>query len=286
MDSSVSVDTTSILKYYSEITLCVDLMYVNKVPLLVTLSQNIKFGTMEAVPDRKEATLLKCIKGEVTLYRKAGFKVTTALMDGEFVPLHGGLAQLGLRLNETSRNEHVGDIERYIRTIKEGMRVIYNTLPFQKVPAQLVIEIAKTAVFWLNAFPVAGGVSQDLSSRTILTGQQVDYKRHCRFQFREYSQTHEEHDNSMNQRSVGALALRPVGKGQGSFYFLSTATGRILYRLHAMALPMPDDVIDKLQRMARQQKKIETSTLMNMMTRKTTKLTAMTIAPVMMRRTY
>ena len=111
MDSPVSVDTTSILKYYGKITLYVDLMYVNKVPLLVTLSQNIKFGTMEAVADQKEATLLKCIKGVVSLYQKAGFKVTTALMDGEFVPLRGGLAELGLRLNKTSRDEHVGDIE-------------------------------------------------------------------------------------------------------------------------------------------------------------------------------
>ena len=66
---------------------------------------------MEAFADRKEATMLKCIKGVVSLYRKARFKVTTAFMDGEFVPLHGGLAELGLRLNETSRDEHVGDIE-------------------------------------------------------------------------------------------------------------------------------------------------------------------------------
>ena len=37
-------------------------------------------------------------------------------------------------------------------------------------------------------------------------------------------------------------------------YFLSIATGRVLSRLHATALPMPDDVIDKLHRMAQQQK--------------------------------
>ena len=58
----------------------------------------------------------------------------------------------------------------------------------------------------------------------------------------------------MNPRTVGAIALRPVGNGQGSFYFLSVTTGRVLNRLHATALPMPDDVIDKLHRMARQQK--------------------------------
>ena len=254
VDSPVAVDTTSILEHYGEVTLCVDLMYVNKVPLLVTLSRNIKFGTMEAVTDRKETTLLKSIKGVISLYRKAGFKITVALMDGEFVPLRGGLAELGIRLNETSRDEHVGDVERYIRTVKERMRAIYNTLPFQKIPARLVIEMAKTAVFWLNAFPTEKGVSQDLSPRTILTGQQVDYKRHGRYQFGEYVQTHEEHNNSMNPRTVGTLALRPVGNGQGSFYFLSITTGRVLNRLHATALPMPDDVIDKLHRMARQQK--------------------------------
>ena len=254
VDSPMSVDLTTILKHYGEVTLCVDFLYVNKVPLLVTLLQNIKFGTMEAVADRKEATILKCIKGVVTLYRKAGFKVTTALMDGEFVPLRDGLAELGLRLNEISRDEHVGDIERYKRTVKEHMRAIYNTLPFQKIPARLNIEMVKTAVFWLNAFSVAGDTSQQMSPRTIVTGQQVDYKRHCRFQLGEYAQTHEEHDNSMNPRTIGAIALRPVGNGQGRFYFMSITTGRLLNRQHAMALPMPDEVIDKIHRMARQQK--------------------------------
>ena len=180
--------------------------------------------------------------------------VTTTLMDGEFVPLWGGLAEIGITLNETSRDEHVGNIERYIRTVKERMRAIYNTMPFHKVPACLVIEMAKTAVFWLNAFPVMGGALGNLSPRTILMGQKVDYKRHCCFQFGEYTQTHEEHNNSMNPRTVGALALRPVGNGQGSFYFLSISTGRILNRLHATALPMPDDIIEKIHRMARQQK--------------------------------
>ena len=60
----------------------------------------------------------------------------------------------------------------------------------------------------------------------------------------------------MNPRTVGALALRPVGNDQGSFYFLSITTGRVLNRLHATALPMPEDIIDKLHRMAQQQKNI------------------------------
>ena len=174
---------------------------------------------VEAVADQKEATLLKWIGAVVTLYQKAGFKITTVLMDGEFMPLCGGLAELGITLNETSRDEYVGHIEQYIHMVKEHMQAIYNTLPFQKIPAWPVIEMTKTAVFWLNTVPMMGGASQDLSPRTILMGQQMDYKCHCRFQFGEYVQTHEEHNNSMNPRTVGALALRPVGNAKGAFIF-------------------------------------------------------------------
>ena len=46
-------------------------------------------------------------------------KVTVTLMDGEFMPLRGGLAELRIRLNETSRDEHVGDVKLYICTVKE-----------------------------------------------------------------------------------------------------------------------------------------------------------------------
>ena len=68
VDSPVPVDITSILKYYGEVTLCVDLMHPNRVPLLVTLSRNIQFGMVEAVMDRKEATLLKGIATVTALY--------------------------------------------------------------------------------------------------------------------------------------------------------------------------------------------------------------------------
>ena len=161
---------------------------------------------------------------------------------------------MGIALNVTSRDEHVGDIERYIRTVKERMRAVYNTLPFSKIPAQLVIEMAKASVFWLNGLPPKDYFWNNLSPRTIVTGQKLDYKRHCRYQFGEYVQTHEQHDNSMDPRTVGALALHPTGNAQGSFYFMSILTGWVLNRLRTTPLPMPDEVVDRVHRMARQQK--------------------------------
>ena len=119
-------------------------------------------------------------------------------MDGEFVHLCGELASMGVTLNNTSQDEHVGDIERFIHTIKERMQAIYNTLPFQKVPARLIIEMAKASVFWLNSLPQKNGLYSELCPQTIVTGQKLDLKQHCRFQFGEYVQTHKEHNNSMS----------------------------------------------------------------------------------------
>jgi hypothetical protein len=127
-------------------------------------------------------------------------------------------------------------------------------LPFKQMSPILVIEMIKAAVFWLNAFPITNGVSDQLSPRTIVTGRMIDYTKHCKYEFGEYVQTHEEHDNSMATRTVGALALRPTGNAQGSWYFMSLSTGRILNRAHGTRLPMPEDVIDRVHTIARRQK--------------------------------
>ena len=254
VDSPVTSIPANILDRYQKVTLCVDIMYVNRVAMLVSISRNIKFGTIEAIPNNKLGVILKSMQAIIQIYRGNGFVIEVALMDGEFTHLRGELASIGVALNDTSRDEHVGDMERFIRTIKERMRAIYNMLPFQKVPARLIIEMAKASVFWLNSLPQKNGLDSELSPWTIVSGQMLDFKRHCRFQFGEYVQTHEEHNNSMSPRTVGALSLRPTGNAQGSYYFLSLSTGRVLNRLRGIALPMPDDVIDRVHRMARQQK--------------------------------
>ena len=254
VDSPVTAVPADVLQKYRKVTLCVDIMYVNRVAMLVSISREIRFGTLEVIPNNKSTVLMKGLKSILQVYQCGGFQVEAALMDGEFGHLRGELASMGVTLNETSRDEHVGEIERFIRTIKERMRAIYNTLPFQKIPAQLVAEMGKACVFWLNSLPPQSNFGNDLSLRTIVTGQRLDFKRHCRFQFGEYVQTHEQHNNSMMSRTVGALALRPTGNAQGGFYFLSLSTGRVLNRLRATALPMPDNVVDQVHRMARQQR--------------------------------
>ena len=78
---------------------------------------------------------------------RAGFKITSALLDGEFSHIHGDMAELNISLNIMSRDKHVGDIEWYIQTVKERTRAVYNTSVFLKIASHNVIEMANYAIF-------------------------------------------------------------------------------------------------------------------------------------------
>ena len=243
----------SVFERYQDVTLCGDVMHVNRIAFFVSRSRNIGFGTVEEIPNLKKNTLLKSIKQVIAMYHASGFRVKYVLMDGAFNCLRTELLEMKVTLNDVAEEEHVGEIERYNRVLKERMRATMSMLPFTHVPPRLVIELAQRENFWLNSLPRDDGISQSLSPRTIVTGQTLCTNRQFKYDFGEYVQTHEHSDNSMTPRTIGALALRPTGNMQGNFYFLSLSTGRVLNRVQATPLPMPSDVIDQVHRMARQQ---------------------------------
>jgi Reverse transcriptase (RNA-dependent DNA polymerase) len=242
-----------IMDTYRVITLACDVMFVNRIPFFVTISRNIKFCTAETLPNQEATSLLQALKHVRSIYSKRGFRIDTVLMDNQFVPLREELSDLHITLNTVANGEHVPEVERHIRTLKERVRSVYNVLPFQRLPNRIVIELVYYCTYWLNSFPVADGISDTLSPRNIVTGQHIDYTKHCQLEFGTYVQTHEEHDNSMHTRTTGAIALRPTGNTQGGYYFFSLSTGRILNRNHWTPLPMPGEVIDRVHVLARRQ---------------------------------
>ena len=72
----------SILESNKNITLSIDIMYVNKIPFVTTISRHVKFTTVEAIQRRTKAQLVKFIKNVVAIYNQRGFKVENALLDG------------------------------------------------------------------------------------------------------------------------------------------------------------------------------------------------------------
>ena len=80
-----------------------------------------------------------------------------------------------INLNTTAADEHVPEIERHTRVVKECARSVWNTLPFDHMPHVIILELMRQVVMWLNDFPVASGVSNTTySPRTIMTGTTLD----------------------------------------------------------------------------------------------------------------
>ena len=159
----------------------------------------------------------------------------------------------GVSFNFCAQGEHVPDIERYVRTVKDRVRSGYNNLPFSRIPRLVVMRLVSNAVFWLNAFPHPDGVSTTLSPRYLLTGRHLDYCKHVRLEFGSYAQTHEEHTNDMRARTLGAICLGPSGNEQGGHYFMCLRTGRRLHRFAWTPLPMPEDAITRVNALGAQQ---------------------------------
>jgi len=240
----------TIMDRYHEVTLCIDIMYINNIPFLISISRHIKFGTAEKLPNRQFQNIMKAIRGIYNIYAMRGFIITIILGDNEFEPYRGMLASDRIYLNITSADEHVPEVERYIRTIKERCRAIYNTLPFKKFPALVVVHMVYFSVFWLNSFPAKQGISSKTSPRTIITGYTIDFNAHCRLEFGAYVQTHESHSNDMNPRTIGAICLGPRGNIQGGYNFMSLVTGERIHRRRWTSLPMPEEVIVRIGEMA------------------------------------
>jgi hypothetical protein len=241
-----------LMAHYRDITLCIDIMFVNKISFFVSISRNIRFITAEVLDNRTQPSLMKALQRIHGIYRLRGFRIKLILGDSEFECIRGAIAtHLQSQLNICGKDEHIPNIERCIRTTKERTRCTYNMTPFDHYPPRMIIEMVFLSIFWINAYPHRLGVSQTLSPRTLVTGQAIDYTKHCRVEFGQYVQTHEKHDNTIATGTIGALALRPTGNQQGGHYFYSLMSGRRLHRTYWTELPMPAEVRDRVHALAR-----------------------------------
>ena len=84
----------------------------------------------------------------------------------------------GLRVNMTSANEHVPEIEGRIPVIKERSREFCHSIPFNRIPKLMKIHAILNIAKMLNYFLKKQGISSDLSPHSVLTGESLNYKNH------------------------------------------------------------------------------------------------------------
>ena len=252
-----------ILKDYKNITLCIDVMFVNGIKFLLTVSRNIDFVTAQYVPSKKYSGYIKPIEAVCNMYAKRGFSVTTILADAEFQHLETFLNKTGGRIgyiapngnavqptvNTTAENEHVEEAERKIRTVKEGARSMRFTIPmFRKIPRMLVILLIGAVLFWLNCIPTK---FTNYSPARIMKDRVIDYKIHCKHQFGEYVQVVMKSTSLIEvERTVDALAAYPTGNEQGTWRYYNITTGKPISHKKGTNVPVPEQLPDRIHALA------------------------------------
>jgi hypothetical protein len=123
----------------------------------------------------------------------------------------------GITLNTTAAQEHVGEIKRIIRVIKERARGTISVLPYEILPKLMIIELMHFCVMWLNSFPVKSGMSEKNSPHKLVLRHKLDAKLHCKSPFMAYCEVHTDLDtiNTTEPRTRWVICLGPTGNLQG-----------------------------------------------------------------------
>jgi hypothetical protein len=239
-----------VIAQYNSVRLFIDIFWVNGSPYFHTISEWIKFRTVAAIKNRTKATILAETQTVINFYKARGFTITRVEADQEFSCIENEL--LPTPLNVADADDHVAEVERSIRTIKERTRCLVQGLPFKRIPRTMMRAAIENANKVLNLFPAKNRVSDTMSPLTIMTGRPTPNYNDMKIEFGSYAQVFESNEptNTVKARTTGAIALTPTGNTQGGYNFLSLATGRKLSRQQWDMLPMPDRVIAAVELMA------------------------------------
>ena len=241
-----------IAEHHHEVSLCVDFFFVNGMSFLHTVSRNIQFRSISRTRTRSAREYSRVIKEVINKYELRGFRVSTVEGDNEFdtVDLRNVLQHRNLMI--AGRNEHVGPVERSIRTIKERARCTCHSLPYKRYPRIMLQSLIENSVFWLNNFPANDGVSETLSSAAIVEGRLPPDFRSKKILFGAYAIVFAGTSNTMHQRGERAIALKETSRG-GHYRFMSLDTGRVIHSYDWRELPINDFVINRVHDLALQE---------------------------------
>ena len=98
---------------------------------------------------------------------------------------------VGPIVNLTSANEHVPEIERRIRTVKEIIRDMRYSISFNRKPKLMMIHAVLNIGKMLNYFLTKSRESTTIIPKSILKVEKMDYEKHLRLQYGKYYQVNE-----------------------------------------------------------------------------------------------
>ena len=237
----------------SDLALCMDIMFVNELPYMTTITRSLYYRTALHLPTRQLKDLHESLDAALRLYNAAGFSITKVYCDGEFRPMMDPVADdMDITMEYSAPQAHVPESERNNRTIKERVRSTFHRLPYKALPIAMMRVLVVESARKLNFFPNKNGISKYFSPRQIVHRVVLDYDTNCKYAFGSYVQAHNEPDptNTQAPRSIDAIYMRPIPNGH-EVYDLSTQ--RIIIRRSLTLLPITPAIIRAVEAIADKQ---------------------------------
>ena len=165
-------------------------------------------------------TVIIALESIINKYHSRSFKLTDFHGDSEFDKQKlKDFLEPGI-LHTYAREEHVGIIERSVRSIKERCRSTVHGVPYKRMTILMVRSLVEGVVGMMNAFPSKQGISNTLSPSTIVEGKaKLDLARKM-ITFGSYAVVYTGTSNNMKSRAVPGIALRRSNNA-GGHYFMS-----------------------------------------------------------------
>ncbi len=149
-------------------------------------------------------------------------------------------------LNLAAASEHVGLVEQNICFLKEKTHLIHHSLPFEHIPALMLVHMVMYTMQFMNSFPCKGGLKHYPPS-TIMTGAQLHMSQ-LQLKFGSCYQVVEDVTpcNSLAACTHGAISIGPSRNFSERQPFFALDTGKLIVRNSWKELPMPLAVIDRV----------------------------------------
>ena len=121
-----------------DVELCADILYIQGIPFLATISKHIKFLTIIPIASRSKALLCDAFDQTFRIYNTAGFQISKLHVDPEFKVLEDVMTDDSntIKMVYVPAQQHVPEIERAIRVIKERYSAMYHQLPYKAIPSK------------------------------------------------------------------------------------------------------------------------------------------------------
>jgi hypothetical protein len=251
-----------LVKLHQDVELAIDCFSVNKHVFFTTFSTKVCFTTVTHLTSRTKEVIWAALLATYKMYLLRGFRIVVIRRDQEFAYISDLAVALPTKpnLDWAAASQHCGLVERNIRFLKEKTRSLRHSLPFERVPAIMVVRMVLHIVKFVNGFPWKGGVKH-FSPGQILTGQRLHADGLC-LGFGIYCQVAEnvEPRNSLAPRTRGAISLGSSGNLSGGQVFLALDTGHTIIQHQWVVLPMPPAVIARVNLLGKAEPSILTFT--------------------------